>query len=244
MIGHELLISLSFCRDLVMMKFVARRLQACGLLFYKASFLQFSYYSLHAVHSRPTLNDVIKQLFWHGSVHEPKECYLENKSALYEKICENPPGEKVMITRVSTDAIFVSIEAQQDSTPSQVHLVTLWKKKVNFLSICIIMVICVLLLLNFCVIRVVELFHVLFVSFAIIVTSVFVGILYQAWCSILCLDEAIWNAFSIIVTYLRKAHIYMSLWILMIDWEARNDLKLHVMLFKGIENHAEFQKNG
>ena len=121
------------------------------------------------------LKDVIRRLFWHGSVRKPKESYIEKKYALHEKICENPPGEKVImqIIIVSTDAIFICIEAQQDSTPSQVHLVILRKKKVNFLSICIIMVICVLLLLNFCVIGVVELFHVqLFVSFAIIVTDV------------------------------------------------------------------------
>ena len=77
------------------------------------------------------------------------------------------------------------------------HLIILLKKKVNFLSLGIIMVVCFLLLLNFCVFRVVELFHVqLFVLFVIILTSVFISILYQASCSILCLDEAVWNAFS------------------------------------------------
>ena len=133
-----------------------------------------------------------------------------------------------MITRVSTDAIFVSIEAKQDSTPSQAHLVILRKKKVNFLSIGIIMVICVLLLLNFCVIRVVELFHVqLFVSFAIIVTSVFVSILYQAWCGILCFHEAIWNAFSYCDLSEKGAHLYV---VVDIDNRLRNKKRLETSM--------------
>ena len=41
------------------------------------------------------------------------------------------------------------------------------------------------------------LFHIqLFVSFGIILTNVVVSILYHAWCSVLCLDEAILNAFN------------------------------------------------
>lgn len=138
----------------------------------------------------------LSDCFGTGWSVNPRKAILRTTVHYMRKYVRIHQGEKVMITKVSSDAILISIEAQQDSTPSQVHLVIL-RRKVNFLSICIIMVICVLLLLNFCVIGVVELFHVhLFLSFAIIVTDVFVSILYQAWCSILCLDEAISNAFS------------------------------------------------
>ena len=75
------------------------------------------------------------------------------------------------------------------------HLVK-FLKKVNFLSICIIMAFCFLLLLNSFVFGAVTLFHVqLFVSCAMIVTSV-VSIFYHSWCSVLCLNEAILNAFN------------------------------------------------
>ena len=91
----------------------------------------------HAVRGRPTLKDVIKLLFWHWSVREPKESYPENKCALYEQICENydmnytamncfetkcqirearncesRQEKKVEYYKVSTDAIL--IELQQD----------------------------------------------------------------------------------------------------------------------------------
>ena len=89
-----------------------------------------------------------------------------------------------------------AIESQKDSLLSRMHLVKILKEKVNFLSICIIMAVCFLLLLNFCVFRAVMLFHIqLFVSFGIILTNV-VSILYHAWCSVLCLDERILNAFN------------------------------------------------
>ena len=76
------------------------------------------------------------------------------------------------------------------------HLVK-FLKKVNFLSICIIMAFCFLLLLNSFVFGAVTLFHVqLFLSCAMIVTSVVVSIFYHSWCSVLCLNEAILNAFN------------------------------------------------
>ena len=76
------------------------------------------------------------------------------------------------------------------------HLVK-FLKKVNFLSICIIMAFCFLLLLNSFVFGAVTLFHVqLFASCAVIVTSVVVSIFYHSWCSVLCLNEAILNAFN------------------------------------------------
>ena len=76
------------------------------------------------------------------------------------------------------------------------HLVK-FLKKVNFLSICIIMALCFLLLLNSFVFGAVTLFHVqLFVSCAMIVTSVVVSIFYHSWCSVLCLNEAILNVFN------------------------------------------------
>ena len=76
------------------------------------------------------------------------------------------------------------------------HLVK-FLKKVNFLSICIIMGFCFLLLLNSFVFGAVTLFHVqLFVSCAMIVTSVVVSIFYHSWCSVLCLNEAILKAFN------------------------------------------------
>ena len=76
------------------------------------------------------------------------------------------------------------------------HLVK-FLKKVNFLSICIIMPFCFLLLLNSFVFGAVTLFHVqLFVSCAMIVTSVVVSIFYHSWCSVLRLNEAILNAFN------------------------------------------------
>ena len=116
---------------------------------------------------------------------------FETKCQIREaRNCESHQEKKVEYYKVSTDAIF--IKSQQDSTPSQMHLIILLKKKVNFLTICILLVICFRLLLNFCIFRVEELFHVqLFALFAIIVTSAFVSILYQAWCSILH-----WDAFS------------------------------------------------
>ena len=172
----------------------------------------------HAVRGRPTLKDVIERMFWLGSVRELKESYIENKCALNEQIyenhdmnytdmncfetkyqtrkaqnCESLQEKKVGEHKVSTaDAI----ELQKDSLLSRMHLVKILKKKVNFLSICIIMAVCFLLLLNFCVFRAVVLFHIqLFESFRIILTNV-VSILYHAWCSVLCLDEPIFNAFN------------------------------------------------
>ena len=74
------------------------------------------------------------------------------------------------------------------------HLVK-FLKKVNFLSICIIMAFYFLLLLNPFVFGAVTLFHVqLLVSFAMILTSAVVSIFYHTWCSVLCLNEAILNA--------------------------------------------------
>ena len=171
----------------------------------------------HAVRGRPTPKDVIERMFWPGSVRELKESYIENKCALNEQIyenhdmnytdmncfetkyqtrkaqnCESLQEKKVGEHKVSTDAI----ESQKDSLLSRMHLVKILKEKVNFLSICIIMAVCFLLLLNFCVFRAVMLFHIqLFVSFGIILTNV-VSILYHAWCSVLCLDERILNAFN------------------------------------------------
>ena len=78
------------------------------------------------------------------------------------------------------------------------HLVK-FLKKVNFLSICVIMAFCFLLLLNSFVFGAVTLhvFHVqLFVSCAMIVTSVVVSVFYHSWCSVLCWNEAILNAFN------------------------------------------------
>ena len=138
-------------------------------------------------------------MFWPGSVRELKESYIENKCALNEQIyenhdmsytdmncfetkyqtrkaqnCESLQEKKVGEHKVSTDAI----ESQKDSMLSRMHLVKILKKKVNFLSICIIMAVCFLLFLNFCVFRAVMLFHIqLFVSFGIILTNV-VSILY------------------------------------------------------------------
>lgn len=171
----------------------------------------------HAVRGRPTLKDVIERMFWPGSVRELRESYIENKCALNEQIyenydmnytdmncfetkyqtrqaqnCESLQEKKVGEHKVSTDAF----ESQKDSLLSRMHLIKILKKKVNFLSICIIMAVCFLQLLNFCVFRAVMLFHIqLFVSFGIILTNV-VSILYHAWCSVLCLDEPILNAFN------------------------------------------------
>ena len=106
--------------------------------------------------------------------------------------CESLQQKKVGKHKVSTDAI----ESQKDSLLSRMHLIKILKKKVNFLSICIIMDVCFLQLLNSCVFRAVMLFHIqLFVSFGIILTNV-VSTLYHAWCSVLCLDEPILNAFN------------------------------------------------
>ena len=78
---------------------------------------------------------------------------FETKCQIKEALnCKSRQEQKVEYYKVSTDVIF--IESQHDSTPSQLHLIILLKKKVNFLTICIILVICFLLLLNFCVFRV------------------------------------------------------------------------------------------
>ena len=171
----------------------------------------------HAVRGRPTLKDVIERMFWPGSVRELRESYIENKCVLNDQIyenhdmnytdmncfetkyqtrkaqnCESLQEKKVGEHKVSTDAI----ESQKDSMLSRMHLVKILKKKVNFLSICIIMAVCFLLLLNFCVFRAVIAISystTVFVSFGIILTNV-VSILYHAWCSVLCLDEPILNA--------------------------------------------------
>ena len=107
--------------------------------------------------------------------------------------CESFLKKKLAdLIKVSTSGI-----ESQRCTPSRMHLVKLLKKKVNFSSICIIMAFGFLLLLNSFVFGAVMLFHVqLFVSFAMIFNSVVVSILYHTWCSVLCLNEALLNAFS------------------------------------------------
>ena len=85
--------------------------------------------------------------------------------------CESFLKKKVPDLKVSASGI-----ESQRCTPSRMHLVK-FLKKVNFLSICIIMALCFLLLLNPFVFGAVTLFHVqLLVSFAIILTSAVVSI--------------------------------------------------------------------
>ena len=103
--------------------------------------------------------------------------------------CESFLKKKVPDLKVSASGI-----ESQRCTPSRMHLVK-FLKKVNFLSICIIMAFCFLLLLNPFVFGAVTLFHVqLLVSFAMILTSAVVSIFYHTWCSVVCLNEAILNA--------------------------------------------------
>ena len=118
-------------------------------------------------------------------------------------------------------------------TPSRMHLVK-FLKKVNFLSICIIMAFCFLLLLNSFVFGAVTLFHVqLFVSCAMIVTSV-VSIFYHSWCSVLCLNEALLNAFndcgqfekdasvSVVVNVENKESISSCYWVAV--WQSQSEI--------------------
>ena len=144
-------------------------------------------------------------MLWPGSVRELRESYIENKCALNEQIyenhdmnytdmncfetkyqtrkaqnCESLQEKKVGEHKVSTDAI----ESQKDSLLSRMHLIEILKKKVDFLSICIIMAVCFQQLLNSCVFRAVMPFHIqLFVSFGIILTNVctMLGAAFYVW---------------------------------------------------------------
>ena len=160
------------------------------LSFFLGTLKQLTY--AHAVCGRPTLKDAVERLFWPGLVRKLKESlYVENKCVLNEQICENHDmnctatkcqrreaqncenflKKKVPDLKVSTSGM-----ESQRCTPSRMHLVK-FLKKVNFLSICIIMAFCFLLLLNPFVFGAVTLFHVqLLVSFAIILTSGVVSI--------------------------------------------------------------------
>ena len=74
-------------------------------------------------------------------IYTDMNCF-ETKCQIREaQNCESHQEKKVDDYKLSTDAIFISIESQQDSTPIQMHLVIFLKKKLNFLSISIIMVI-------------------------------------------------------------------------------------------------------
>ena len=166
--------NISFLRDHIVEKFVA--LDSMSFVsvwpFVVLSFLLGTLKLLtyaHAVCGRPTLKDVVERLFWPGAVRKLKKSYIENKCLLNEQICENHDmncletkcqtreaqncesvqEKKVAELKVST---IDGIESQRESTPSRMHLVKLLKKKVNFLSICIIIAFCFLLLLNSCIV--------------------------------------------------------------------------------------------
>ena len=204
-----------FLRDQVVVKCVAHDsmsfvsiLLFVVLSFFLGTLKQLTY--AHAVCGRPTLKDAVERLFWPGLVRKLKESlYVENKCVLNRQICENDDmnctetkcerreaqncesflKKKVPALKVSASGI-----ESQRCTPSRMHLVK-FLKKVNFLSICIIMAFCFLLLLNPFVFGAVTLFHLqLLVSFAMILTSAVVSIFYHTWCSVLCLNEAIMNA--------------------------------------------------
>ena len=86
MMGHELfpyhivIPPRSSCGEVCSISFVL-------LSFFLGTLILLTY--AQSIHGRPTLKDVIELLFWHESLREPKESYMENKCALYEQICEN-----------------------------------------------------------------------------------------------------------------------------------------------------------